>query len=257
MKIFGGSSHGHTTTHINRTKSNTTSSDDEVIKTSEQTDVNYGKVRDLTSKTHLYSFDYLSKANRLMPLIRDQNEFYYLDKLYNTTTSSNSFMSASSLSSSSSTKSKLVINEPSSIRATQPTTLSSYVSPYFTPRPVAGTSNYNQQSRQVKFSTANDYGLSVLDKYSRCGYGSASAYGRTVGSSSDLFADNYIYSKPFSNYLEIGKTCEDTSDVENKDRAALLLFNKKANVFYTINKTSTSENHKLDINFDNRGFPLY
>lgn len=75
--------------------------------------VNYGKVKDIKTRTQLYSYDYLSRGDsstttkrttsptglcckKLAPLVRDPNEFFYLDKLYNSTSSSSSSSSCKS-----------------------------------------------------------------------------------------------------------------------------------------------------------------
>lgn len=79
--------------------------------------VNYGKIRDIKTRTQLYSYDYMSRngmradetaaagglggssvpcCKKIASLIRDPNEFYYLDKLYNSSAASSPSVSCKS-----------------------------------------------------------------------------------------------------------------------------------------------------------------
>lgn len=214
----------------------------------------YGKIKDCKSRAELYSYDYLTRScqNKLAPIVRDPNEFFYLDKLYNS--------SRSGCSDSSSLTRARICSHPAPLPNILPR-CSSHQSISLA-RPNCDALATSPNSRQVKF--IDDHGLNV----NSCGNVECKGdrylkFGRTYNSetmlpmSGDDQLDNYVYSKPYTNYLEIGKTCNDCDDSGNKDKSVLLLFNKKSNLIYSVNKTATNDNHLLDIQFDKRGYPLY
>lgn len=149
--------------------------------------VNYGKIRAVKTRTQLYSYDYLSRNNSaasrlksLATITRDPNEFYYLDKLYNSSTSS----------SESSTRARICSHPaPLPVRCHNSSFLSSM------PRKI-----------DIEASRCHDEQNFKLDS---CRNGSYETQNRLVPPPSNIsisagnLCDSIVY-KPYTNYLEIG-----------------------------------------------------